>query len=102
MRDRREDGLLENLLEKVAHLAAVMEKASVAEFIELYRNPARLLYLNFLSGLTRGFGIAVGFSLIGALFLYVLGRVAALNLPVIGEFIAEITRIVQVELSAGR
>lgn len=76
-----------------------MERHSLAELIELFRNPRRMLLLSFASGVARGFGIAVGFTIIGALFLYTLGRVAALNLPVIGEFIAEITRIVQGELS---
>src|SRR5690554_4439058 len=102
MRDRLNDRLVENLIDKLAHLAAGMEKASVAEFVELYREPRRLLYLNFISGLTRGFGIAVGFSIVGALFLWALGWVATLNLPVIGEFVAEITRIVQGELATGR
>src|SRR5690606_15762351 len=102
MQERLNGRLLERVLDRVAHLAAALEKASVAEFIELYRRPRRLLFLNFLSGLSRGFGIAVGFTVVGALFLYVLGQLAALNLPIIGEFVADIIRIVQGELAAGR
>ncbi|NMB25712.1 MAG: hypothetical protein GX986_09285 [Firmicutes bacterium] len=92
------DNLLEALIKRIDGLVAAFEKASVAEYIELYRQPRRLLYLNFLSGLVRGFGIAVGFTAVGALFLYLLGKVASLNLPIIGRFVAEITRIVEVEL----
>jgi len=92
-------GLIETLLTKLEHLAISLDKASVAEYIELYQRPRRLLYLSFLSGVTRGFGIAIGFSVVGAFFLYGLGRIASLNLPVVGEFIAEITRIVQNELA---
>lgn len=102
MQERLNGRLLERVLDRLAHLAAVLEKASVAEFIELYRRPRRLLFLNFLSGLSRGFGIAVGFTVVGALFLYLLGQLAALNLPIIGEFVADIIRIVQGELAAGR
>src|SRR5690606_23789016 len=94
--------LWERLLDKLSVMAAAMEKASVAEFVELYRQPRRLLYLNFLSGAARGFGIAVGFSVVGALFLYVLSHIAALNLPIVGSFVADIIRIVQVELATGR
>ncbi|MGI6143241.1 MAG: DUF5665 domain-containing protein, partial [bacterium] len=39
---------------------------------------------------------AVGFTLLGALLLYFLGRLV--NLPLIGSFIAEIVRIVQYQL----
>lgn len=102
MQERLNGRLLERVLDRLAHLAAALEKASVAEFIELYRRPRRLLFLNFLSGLSRGFGIAVGFTVVGALFLYLLGQLAALNLPIIGELVADIIRIVQGELAAGR
>ena len=90
--------LIEALIRRLDGLLAAFEKASVAEFIELYRKPRRLLYLNFISGLVRGFGIAVGFTAVGAIFLYLLGKIAALNLPFIGHFIAEIARIVEFEL----
>lgn len=86
------------LINKIEELLTAMERHSLAELIELFRNPRRMLFLSFASGAVRGFGIAVGFTIIGALFLYMLGRVASLNLPIIGEFIAEITRIVQGEL----
>jgi hypothetical protein len=92
------DKLLATLIKKLSELTESMEKANVAEYIELFRRPRRLLYLNFLAGIVRGFGIAVGFTAVGAIFLYLLGRVAALNLPVIGHFIADVARIVELEL----
>lgn len=100
MGERVNKRLLENLAQKIEGLLTMMERSSVAELIELYRTPSRMLLLSFTSGVARGFGIAVGFTVIGALFLYLLGRLAMLNLPVIGEFVAEITRIVQGELAA--
>ena len=88
------------VLARLDELVAAMEKASVAEFIELYRRPLRLLSLNFIAGVFRGFGIAVGFTAVGAVFLYGLGRLATLNLPYIGNWVAEIVRIVQTELKS--
>jgi len=96
---RVNEALLENLLRKIEGLLTVFERSSVAELIELYRRPRRMLWLSFASGVARGFGIAFGFTIIGAVFLYVLSRVAMWNLPVIGEFVAEIARIVRMELS---
>lgn len=97
--DRINSSLLQNLLIKAEKMTQSLEKASIAEYIELYRKPRRMLYLNFLFGIARGFGLAIGFTIVGALFLYIMGRIASLNLPIVGEFIAELTRIVQNELA---
>ncbi|MBO8141664.1 MAG: hypothetical protein H0Z37_05705 [Firmicutes bacterium] len=99
MREGVNRKLVEKFLVRVESLLTLMERHSLAELIELYRSPRRMIVLSFTSGVARGFGVAVGFTLIGAVFLYVLGRLAMLNLPIIGEFVADIARIVQGELS---
>lgn len=86
------------LLEKLEKTIEALDKAGVAEWIELFRRPRRLLVINFFSGLARGFGIAVGFTVVGAIFLVLLGRIAQLNLPIISEFVTDIVRLVQLEL----
>lgn len=75
-----------------------LERANLAEFMQLVQNPVRLIFLNFLSGLARGFGIAIGLTIIASLFLLFLTRVASLNLPIIGKFVAELVRIVSQQL----
>lgn len=99
MSNRLKPGLIQALIKKLQETVEGLDKAGIAEWVELFRNPRRLLFLNFLAGVARGFGIAVGFSVVGALFLILLGRIARLNLPIIGEFIADIARIVQLELA---
>lgn len=86
------------LAAKIEQLMAAMEKASLAEWIELYRRPWRLLILNFAAGVARGLGIAVGFAILGAIVIYIVRELALLNLPVIGKLIAEIVRMVQQEI----
>ena len=46
-------------------------------------------------GLARGMGMAVGFTLLGAVLVILLQRLAQQNLPVIGDFLAQIVTIVQ-------
>lgn len=82
------------MLEKIAELSQRMEKFNLAEYMNLLNNPRRYLMVNFMAGLFRGFGIALGMTLLGALVLYILQRLVVLNLPVIGDFIAELVRIV--------
>ena len=46
-------------------------------------------------GIGRGVGIGIGITLISAILVYVLQRIVALNIPVIGEYIADIVEIVE-------
>lgn len=90
--------LLKTLQEKITDLAVKMEKMKLAEYVQLLDQPWRLLYINFLAGLGRGVGIAVGFTILGAFVLYILKYLVMLNLPWIGGFIAEIVRMVQLKV----
>ena len=94
----REDQVLENLRKKVTDLAINMEKMKLAEYVDLLNNPWRLLWVNFISGIARGLGIAIGFAILGALIIIFLQKLVALNLPVIGGIIADIVEIVQQQL----
>ena len=96
----QENNILVSLRNKVSELALNMEKMKLAEYVNLLNNPWRLLWVNFTSGLARGFGIAVGFALLGALLILVLKELVSLNLPVIGGFIADIVNIVQEQLKS--
>lgn len=80
---------------KIDKLAMALERARIGEYVELMQQPLRLVYLSFLSGLARGLGIVIGFTVIGAVVIYILQRVLALNLPGISRVIAELIRLVQ-------
>ncbi|MGE5571961.1 MAG: DUF5665 domain-containing protein [Bacillota bacterium] len=82
------------LIRRIADLSLAMDKMNIAEYVEFLRNPRRIIYVNFLGGLARGFGIGIGATVLAAVFLLVLSRLVQFNLPVIGRFIAEIVRIV--------
>jgi len=93
----REKHIFRLLLQKIEALSLHMEKMKLAEYVQLLENLPRLLWINFISGVIRGVGMAVGFTLLGAFLLYLLGRMV--DLPLIGSFIAEIVKIVQFQLS---
>lgn len=89
MEDRQEE-----LEQKTEELISRMEKLHLAEYVEVLQNPRRLWRLNFFAGIARGLGMAVGFTILGAIALYLLQKLVTLNLPLIGDFIADIVRIV--------
>ncbi len=75
-----------------------MERWRIDDFVHYVNNPKRLILVNFLAGLSRGLGMAIGFTVLGALFLYALFIIAEWNLPIIGQYIARLVRIVQTHL----
>lgn len=74
------------------------ERALFTEYVEYLQNRRNLLFTNFLAGMVRGMGFAVGFSILGAVVLRIVQQLALSNLPGIGEFFAEVVRIVQMRL----
>ncbi|MBC9783299.1 hypothetical protein GJ688_01260 [Heliobacillus mobilis] len=95
---RLDHALIEQLNERMNSLSEDIEKIKVSEYVEMLNNPKRMMYLNFLAGMARGLGMTVGFTILGAVALYILRELVVLNLPLIGGFIAEIVRMVQVQL----
>lgn len=86
------------IMDKIDDFARTLEKMRFAEYLEYLGDTRKMIIINFVAGLVRGFGMAVGFTLLGALTLYILTRLANENLPIIGDFIAEIVKIVQQHL----
>ena len=60
------------LSENIEKLAIYFEKANFAEYVELLSKPWKLLWLNFISGLFRGLGVAIGMTVIFAIVIFIL------------------------------
>ncbi|MEL7607915.1 MAG: DUF5665 domain-containing protein [Bacillota bacterium] len=86
---------LKRIEERLENLVSSLEKARFHEYLEYIANRKRMLWTNFLMGLARGIGMAIGFTLLGALVIYILRQIAASSLPVLGDFIAKLMDIVE-------
>ncbi|QIA28204.1 hypothetical protein DYI95_004435 [Thermaerobacter sp. PB12/4term] len=93
--------MLAGILHRLDELTWRWERISIGEYLALFRDPGRLFWMNFLAGVARGLGAAVGFTLLGALVLLALQRAVELNLPYIGSLVADLLRIVRTELDGG-
>lgn len=78
-------------------IAARLEEANLGAYVDLYRRPWRMLWLNFAAGAARGLGMAVGFTLLGAVVILALRNTFVHNLPVVGHFVAQVVKVVQAE-----
>ena len=54
-----------------------------------------MLKRNFLAGIARGVGIGIGVTIITAILVILLQKIVTLNIPIIGEYIADIVKIVE-------
>ncbi len=88
----------DSLSERVAKLTFAMEKMNLAEYTTLLQSPARLIWVNFMAGSARGLGIGFGFAVLTALLLFIMRGLMMANLPVIGDLIATIVRLVEQNL----
>ena len=58
-------------------------------------NKKEMIKRNLISGIFRGVGIGVGVTIITAILVIILQKIVSLNIPIIGEYIADIVDIVQ-------
>lgn len=82
-------GLIRRYLER---LILIIERSRIREYMMLTDSKRRLFLINFVAGLGKGFGQAIGFTVLAGLVLYLLST--WVDLPVIGEYIAKLMNIV--------
>ena len=88
------------ILRRFEHLAQRLELMHLEAYLRYVHDWRKRLFFDFLSGIARGVGFSLGFSVLGALLLYSLKNIALSNLPVIGKFLAELVRIVENNLGS--
>ena len=100
---KEEKSLLKSLNSKIGKLATSLERARIDEYTSMLTRPWRFFLFNFLVGIFRGLGIAVGLTIIAAVVLYVLSKILVrmVDLPFIGMYIGEIVKFVDQYLKQG-
>lgn len=91
-KQRKKKNELDN---KMNYLIDLLEKSNLEDVSDLFSNKKELIIRNFLGGIFRGIGIGLGVTVITAILVIILRRVVALNIPVIGEYIADLVEIVE-------
>lgn len=82
------------LSEKIDKLNNDLLKSNILEITTLIGNKKEIFFRNFFAGISRGVGIGIGVTLITAILILILRKIVALNIPILGEFIADIIDVV--------
>jgi hypothetical protein len=83
---------------QMQRLSEQMKREQIAGYMDLMQRPWRLIYLNTVAGIFRGVGIALGVTIITTLLVWFLNWLGALELPIIGDYIADLVHTVQKQL----
>ena len=95
-KEKQEETKRENLLiEQIDSLNKNLLKNNIADISQLLGNRKRLLLTNLIAGISRGVGIGIGVTIFSALLVMLLQKIVTLNIPIIGEYIADIVEIVK-------
>ena len=91
-KDNPRNGEIPDRIGHIEKISRKMDNIRVSEYIEMMSNPKRIIFMNFIAGLTRGLGMGIGFTVLAGIVLYLMQ--SWVNLPVVGRLIAELLDII--------
>ncbi len=74
-------------------MASKFNASNIVEFIDIYKNPKKLYRRMFFVGIAKGFGTAIGLTVVTALVFYIVTKLV--DLPVIGNFVSDLINFVK-------
>lgn len=83
---------------KIDSINEKIERSRIFEMSYIIGSRKEIIKRNLLAGIARGVGVGIGITLISAILIYFLQRLIRLNIPVVGDYIADIVSIVQKSL----
>ena len=89
------NNVYEELNKKLDDLNYAMTKSKFLDLVELLGNRKELFFRNIWTGIVKGIGIGIGVTIITAIIVIILQKIVTWNIPVIGEYIADIVDIVE-------
>ena len=87
--------IYEELNKKLDDLNYALTKNKVLDLVELLGNKKQLFFRNIWTGIVKGIGISIGVTIITAIIVIILQKIVTWNIPIIGEYIADIVDIVE-------
>ena len=78
------------LIKQIDDLNKSLLESNLIDIAQLLGNRKKLLWTNLIAGISRGVGIGIGVTVITAILVLIMQKIVTLNIPVIGEYIADI------------
>ncbi len=89
---KRKMNILDN---SIKELTKILQEGNLIEISYILGNKREIIKRNLIAGIFRGVGIGIGVTIITAILVILLQKIVTLNIPIIGEYIADIVEIVE-------
>lgn len=94
--DGQKENHSEDKTEKLlCDIAAKIEKMRTLDYVFFVEHPYKRIWHNFVNGVARGFGSAIGFSVVFALIIMILEWIGNTNLPIVSEIVRFILKLTE-------
>ena len=80
---------------KIDNINDRLLKNNLIDISERVGSRYELLKRNLISGIFKGMGIGIGFTIITAVIVIIMQKIVKLNIPIIGEYVSDIVEIVE-------
>ena len=94
-KEKKEENKIDILTKSINYLNKILQEGNFVELSYILGNKKEMFIRNFFAGIGRGIGIGIGVTVITAILVIILQKIVTLNIPIIGEYIADIVEIVQ-------
>jgi len=84
--------------EKIDNINEKIEQSKIFQMSYVIGSKREIIKRNLLAGIAKGVGLGIGITIISAIIVYVLQKIIRLNIPIVGEYVADIVSIVQKSL----
>lgn len=78
-----------------AKTSRIIAWAVLRDYLYYLSDTKRIIKNNFLAGLAKGVGSAIGFLVLSAVIIYCVTQLASRNLPIIGDILQEIVNMIR-------
>ena len=94
--EKKEENKIDILTKSINYLNKILQEGNFVELSYILGNKKEMFIRNFFAGIGRGIGIGIGVTVITAILVIILQKIVTLNIPIIGEYIADIVEIVNI------
>ena len=81
------DKIQKKILKELNELNAKFQYRDIRDYVEFADKPYKRLWANFINGIARGVGSAIGVSFVFTLLVLILKWIAGINIPLISDLI---------------